>query len=394
MRMNKFQFIGMAVVVLLSSIIGACAKPSVTEIAPTSKATAPTITAQPAWQDDWDRTLAAARKEGSVLIYQVWGVDWRTAFDKVMEEKYGIRVDTVSAKAAELVERIMTEQRNGMYQSDVAIVPPETYVQTLQAAGAAQPLEKMLLLPEVIDPKVWLDGKFPWIDPDAKTFMAMDNYVSPLNTANTNLVKPGEIKHWVDLLSPKWKGKIVMTDPTVPGGGQMAMKMIAYGVPTGGDIRGWDYVKALAKQEPVITRDATMWMQWLAQGKYAYAISATPAFVVSFIKEGGAIEITDLGEEMYLIAGNGGVMVPKGAPHPNAAKIFVNFLLSKEGQTINDRVSQYQSARIDVPTSHLLPVMVRKPGIKYLTSNAQEYLKKDPELAAGVAEIFKPLAGR
>ncbi len=85
------------------------------------------------------------------------------------------------------------------------------------------------------------------------------------------------------------------------------------------------------------------------------------------------------------------ISIPKGTPHPNAAKILINFLLTQEGQTLSSRASGYQSTRVDVPTDHLESIIVRQPGVKYISTTDKDFLAKEVDLKNRVIEVFKPL---
>ena len=79
----------------------------------------------------------------------------------------------------------------------------------------------------------------------------------------------------------------------------------------------------------------------------------------------------------------------KKAPHPNAAKVFINWILSKEGQIFYSRALGVQSARLDVPTDFQDPLSVRQPGIKYFNASTEEVLLSEPEHRKIIIEIFK-----
>jgi len=92
-------------------------------------------------------------------------------------------------------------------------------------------------------------------------------------------------------------------------------------------------------------------------------------------------------EGTYLSAGSGLALLSK-APHPNAAKIFINWFLSREGQ-IAMSPEGMQSSRLDVPTDNQDPSMVRQPGVKYyLGSDTEEWVARDTEFTKAAIELF------
>lgn len=201
---------------------------------------------------------------------------------------------------------------------------------------------------------------------------------------NTNQVRAKEITSYKDLLDSRWKGKIIMNDPTVSGKG-----LRWFGVALTLGYLDIDYMKALAKQEPVITRDRRQQAEWLALGKYPVALSVVDALVTEAMRAGAPVQFINLLEDKpWLSAGGSTLVVINGRPHPNATSIFINWLLGKEGQTIFARYYDSQSARVDVPTEHVREDERRVPNMDYFNGESEEFLMKQPEHAITAREIF------
>ncbi|MBI4331031.1 MAG: extracellular solute-binding protein [Chloroflexi bacterium] len=378
--MRRIEIMLVMAAVVLSLLVGACGQ------GPGGAGGA----TRPNWEQDWDRTVAEAKKEGTLVIYTIYGANWREAFVQTVAQKYGITVDVITGRGAELRERIINEHTSKVNIADVAVFGTDDF-RLLKGKDVLEPLEKVLLLPEVTDPKAWWRGEFPWID-ETKTGVYYIESVTPPVIINTDLVKPGEINTWTDLLDPKWKGKILIDDPTVSGGGNTAMTFVANGI-TGYGATGLDYIKAFVKQEPMLQRDSRLKVEWVARGRAAMAIIGAPDTALQFIKDGALMKQVPFGDRSYVISGAGNVMMLKGAPHPNAARLFVNFLLTKEGTYTSSKATRHQSARADVPTDHMEPAMVRQPGVQYKwRQNDPAYGAKFDELFKQVVESFKPLA--
>lgn len=348
----------------------------------------PSIMAQPAWEEDWNKTLGAAKKEEVATIYGTASSSTRTTIAKAFTTKYGIKLEFVAGRGGQIMEKVSTERRAGMYLADIYIGGATTPTTRFKPRGMLAPLKPLLVLPEVTDPKQWFGGKgLHFADKEGQyvacpVLTASNNYLS----VNTNLVKPGEIKSYKDLLNPKWKGKIIMNDPTMAGAGSRWFAVVA------DRFTGLDYMRDLAKNEPVITRDQRLQAEGLARGKFAVALGVQPDIQAEFIKAGAKIKTVIPEEGAWLGGGPGLICHFSKAPHPNAAKVFINWFVSKEGQTLYSRTARAESARLDVPTDHLLKANLRKPGAKYFISEVEDFLKKKRNYQKKWAvEIFGPL---
>ncbi len=145
------------------------------------------------WQVKWDKTVQGARKEGKVVVYGAATGALRDAIIKGFNDKYGIPVEYMAAKGPEIATRILAERKAGLYLPDAIIGASSPAVSTLKPAGVFDPLEPVLMLPEVTDTKFWWDNKLPWVDKD-HYFIAFLAYATPKIVVNPDIVKPGDIK--------------------------------------------------------------------------------------------------------------------------------------------------------------------------------------------------------
>jgi ABC-type Fe3+ transport system substrate-binding protein len=164
---------------------------------------------------------------------------------------------------------------------------------------------------------------------------------------NTSLIKPEELKSMKDLLDPKWQGKLLAGDPRVAGPGQATFSFFF----AHKDL-GPDFLKKLGNQKIHLLRDDRQAVEWLAQGKYPILIGGSDVDAEPFIRQGLPVRIvspSQVKEGGYLTAGPGGICLLNKAPHSNAAKVYLNWLLSKEGQTVLSKGVGYPSRRLDTP---------------------------------------------
>lgn len=332
------------------------------------------------WEEEWNKVILGAKKENRIVVYATLGGDTRAAVIKSFNDKYGIVVDYIVGRGGEISQKVITERRAGLFLADVYVGGATTLVNEIKPSGALDPLLPALILPEVKEGKNWWGGQLPWVDKEQRilTFLA---YPSIELSSNTELVKEGEVKSVKDMLNPKWNGKILMNDPTIAGAGLgfFARNFERYGI---------DFMKKLAEMRPGIIRDQRLQVEWLAQGRYALTTSAQSEVMAGFIKAGAPIKDLEL-IEGGLSSGSGHITLINRALHPDAARVFINWLLSREVQTMVSRSVLQQSAREDVPVDHL--DRVRKPGVGYIEDSSEERLLRRPADAKLAQEIFGPL---
>lgn len=353
------------------------------EIKESSAIKYPETPGKPAWEQGWERTIQEARKEGKVVIHVFAGISTtgRQEWAKIMKSRYGIELEQIAARATELAERIIREHRAGIYVADLYIGGLTSAVTRVKPGGVLEPVEPLLILPEVTDPKVWLGGGLPFLDKE-KLILAFVAYPSGGLAINTSYVSREDLKSYRDLLNPRWKGKIVMSDPTIGGSGHMWFSVI------GLEVMGLEYLKELTRQEIMFTRDLRLMTDWMAHGKYPIGIGTTSGLLVEAQRAGVPLYEYAPAEGSYLTSGGNNLAIYKKAPNPNATRVFINWLLSKEGQEVYTRGQDIQSARIDVPTDFLTPTSVRQPGMKYFDTRREEFLENSFKAHDIAREVF------
>ncbi len=232
--------------------------------------------------------------------------------------------------------------------------------------------------------KAWFQGELPWMDKEHMAFM-LTLQPGLAMAINTDMVKPDEVKSWRDLLDPKWKGKWAFFDPAGSGGyGANCFQTLLYTM-------GEDFVRALANEKPLITKDKRLPVDWLAHGKVAIAVAPAPEVLVEFTQAGvGNIKPVTPQEGTWVAGGAlGAIGLFEHSAHPNSAKVFTNALTGKEAQEMIGPASGLQSTRADVSTAHLAPGMARVEGVKYYKVYTEENLAKQVETAKLAAQLFR-----
>ncbi len=338
------------------------------------------------WQEKWDKTVALAKDEGTVFCYASVSVSTRNLLSEAFKSKFGITLDSVGGTGGELAAKLTTETNAHIYNADAIIAGGPTVLGILKPAHSVGSVEPLLILPDVIDPKNW-SGGFPYLDKD-KTAVAMIGTRMRYVLRNTEVIKEQDLTSYRDLLKPQWKGKMVESDPTATGAGSsfVAMVIQVYGIE---DAK--KFLEQLVKQEPVITRDWRQLAEWVARGKYPVGVAPNPEQVANFLTAGAPLAFVKVEEGAKIATGAGGVAVPVRAAHPNASAVFVNWLLSKEGQEVLVKGMGSPSRRLDVSTAGIDPMFLREPGEKYIYDDEEQISFTANEVIPLSKEIFASL---
>src|SRR3990167_3428376 len=114
------------------------------------------------WEKEWDKVLAEAKKERTVVVTGGYGVATsKDAFIRAMKDKFGIVTDIIIAQGGPTAARITSERRAGIYQNDVYVGGANTLDDPLIKRNFVQPIEPYLIFPDIKDPKSWFGGELP-----------------------------------------------------------------------------------------------------------------------------------------------------------------------------------------------------------------------------------------
>ena len=335
-----------------------------------------TVHAAAAWNAEWERTVKAAEQEGEVSYYAVGEIGFVSEFEKKFPR---IKVKVVQSRGNDLLVRIMTERRAGKFLADVARIG-NTSPYSLYQAKVLQALPGAFILPEVKDESKWWSGKHQYVDAEGKYIFVSVGTVSVNMVAyNTELVAPSEVASFWDLLNEKWRAKIVVIDPRAVGYGRSSARTVYYHPQLGPE-----YLRRLFSEQVVmVSRDYRQAIDWIAQRRFSILLFGNGDDILQANAQGLPINVFDTGGWK-----EGGVLEPGAftliwldrSPHPNAAKVFINWLLSRDGQMAVQRVGGgvNDSLRIDIPKTELRPMARRKEGAKYMVTWKAEWMDAEP----------------
>ena len=295
---------------------------------------------------EWDRLIEGARKEGKVTVSLPASAELKRQIEEQFKKRFGIEVEVFTARGSAGVRRMADEFKAGVRHFDLHIGGSSSIISGMLDEGIIDPIEAWLVLPEVRDPKQWWGGHL-WVD-TAKRFIYMfQAYLPESIWINTDLVKPNELRSLDDFLNPKWKGKIGYLDPRTPGGGDSNWSYMW-------QVKGEEYLKNLAAQDLYIGRDQRVLSESLAKGRVAVMIGNTYYSFMPFVKAGLPVKpLPTLKEGTFGTGGSGNLAIIKAPAHPNSTKVFVNWLLSRDGQEVFSRGLAQATRRLDVDTRWL-----------------------------------------
>jgi iron(III) transport system substrate-binding protein len=298
----------------------------------------------PGRSNEWDKVVEEASKEGKVVVSIPTSAELRKEFESGFRKRYpGIELELSVARGASNINKIVEEQNAGVHTIDLHIGGTTSIITGLLGQNLLEPVTPLMLLPEVKDAKKWWAGHL-WSDTAKKYIYSFTAYITETAWYNSNLVKPEEIDSYDSLLDPKWKGKIAILDPRTPGSGESTWGFLW-------KIKGEQFLTKLASQDMMLGRNLRQLAEAVARGKQSLSMGLSYYTYLPFIKAGLPVKpIKFLKEGFYASSGSGNVVVIKNAPHPQAAKVFLNWLLSKEGQTAFSKATGQPTRRLDVDT--------------------------------------------
>jgi iron(III) transport system substrate-binding protein len=368
---------------LIAMMISACAAgapgaPPSPAAAGTRAASEATTEAQgAAWEQEWQALLAAARQEGTVAVLGPPTPELRLRLPEAFRQRFGIAMEYTGQASGDFAPRLLSERSAGIYSADVVISGSGSMYDVLAGRGQIEngvmgvlaPLRPALILPEVLDTAKYRLGTLIFMDPAGQYIYRMNNTVNRTITLNTEFVRPSDIQSWYDLLKPEYHGRIVTYDPLGTGSAINQSSELYLNI-------GPEYVRRLyVDQQPFVTRDHRQTADLLARGTHPIALSLQQQEVGRLAREGFAVRAIRNPPEApeSLSAGFGHLGIVDRAPHPNAAKVFVNWLLTREGQQLWQDAQLQVSVRNDLDDAAVPHDWLPQPGVDYVDENSWEF---------------------
>ena len=330
------------------------------------------------WQRQWDEAVAGAKKERELVISAPSGRVWRDQLMEFQKTYPDIELKLTAAASRDFWPRVLKEHEVGQYLWDIRVGGPDNLSYNMKARGHLAPVRDLLIRPDVVDDSLWyggLDGLF--LDLDKRYYLGFAVYEQAIAHYNAKFIdKPGGLT-FQDLLDPKWSGKISMADPR--GGSALT------GLAVLNKRYGEGYLRTLIEQQkPVITKESRQQLQWLASGRYPITFGVPTAAIFELAQRGASTEeFVKIVGTVSWAQGVGGIQLPKQPPHPNAVKVFVNWILTHDVQMELMKNVQLNSRRKDVPVfdpSAALDMSKLDEFVGAQTEEMQDFQDKTAEL--------------
>ncbi len=317
----------------------------------------------------WEQTVKAAEKESAVTVYVTSALgDLPVIWDAFRKKYPRVKLNAVAVSTtSEIVTKVMAERRAGQFLVDVILGAPGALYNSMYRGKALDPLPPALLLPEVTDAAKWWKGKHRYVDPEGRyVFMYQSSLYGPPVDYNTQLVKPESIRTVWDLLDPKWKGKMIGLWPRANYVSTALLFM--YHHPQIGP----RFLERIYGE-----MDITYFGDFLC---FICRLRRAPeqGLPVAEMNPYQFKEAPGIG------ANNGALVLMQSAPHPNGARLFINWYLSREGQIAFRQANtgiedeRTTSLREDLPPEVVPELARRRKDVEYVEIGRHDWMDWKP----------------
>jgi iron(III) transport system substrate-binding protein len=376
---------GLAVlVVTLLTIATACSGGPVAAPAPTIATPPVPVAAGSAptgWQFEWDKTLAAARQEGTVVVSGPPGADQRKAIADGFQAAYpDIKIEYTASRGTEIISKVVQERQAGQYQWDVIIASTSPTIFSFKPINALAPLRDALINPELSQDSTWLHGfEDGFTDDDKTSLYAPFGATTTVGYVNRDCLPETAFNSAQDLKSPNLADKIAWFDPTQPGTSSRTAWALSkeYGETWLQDL--------FRSQKLVYSTDHRQITDWLIACRVGVALGIVNDFILQAQAAGIGQNIKEIPTQLMFktfapggAGGNTQIGWYNNPPHPNAAKIFVNWYLSRDAQQALATATRANSRRLDTQPGDASTAM--DATVSYLNTNTESATREIQDL--------------
>ena len=351
------------------------------------------------FEKEWTKLITAAQKEGRLAIAAGGAPsrEYRSVIG-IFQQKFNIKISLSTGSGSATIDRVLAERKAGSYTVDIGLTSVAATRTRLIPANAVSPIPPLLIDPEVLNKSAWFGDRHWYADPEEEKFSFIyaveptENFDFWYNTDTISKDEVATIKTPADLLNPKWKGKI--TSRTWGDRGRVGEMQNVYFQPD----MGMDWIRAFFnKADARFSDDVRIRESWVVGGSVPIALSDgdLDRALRKLAKAGIPVKMSSIPYALsFLTSGGSGccIQVYNRSPNPNAAKLFLNWFLSKEGQTAVHQIEptiRRQSLREDIPFGNVARNSRRASGKKYIFRDADpKYIAQDKEQRDAIVEAW------
>ncbi len=319
-------------------------------------------------QQDYDKTLAAARAEGKVIVAGPPGADQRRAIVQNWAKAYpDIPLDYTGARGTQIISKIVRERLAGIYNWDVILAATNPAAFTRVPIHALAPFRDAIIAPDLIEDKTWVDGfAAGFMDKEGKYLYSPTGVAGlTLGFVNRSCVPESDLHDAGGLASSNLKDKIVWYDPTGPGSGSRSTWWLAVN-------QGKAWLKTMFEAQGVtFSRDYRQMADWIVSCYKPVGIGMPFDMILQMQKHGVGESVQEMtgaayfGSDPVWESANDHIAWFENAPHPAATKLFVNRYLSQEFQQAYADATRGNSRRTDVRPGDPNPNHVMHSDVQY-----------------------------
>jgi iron(III) transport system substrate-binding protein len=338
-------------------------------------------------QSRWQQVLDSAKKEGKVVVLAPSGDALRRAVTEGFRKDFpDIGLEYSGGRGSIQATKLLAERDGGIFSSDLLISGSTTALQ-LRSAGALAPIKTSLIVPEVTNLKLWHGNRLHFNDKEKLYDLGFVSTVSAVLVYNSKQVKRNEVDEPFKLLDPRWKGKIAINDPMIAGTGYTMFRHFWEKM---GPKKAEGFFSRIKAQAAVVSRDQRLELEWVSQGKYPILLGPSTILLEQLLGKGLEFDVVSEWRDIggFVTSSSSTVMLVDKAPHPNAAAVFINWLLSKDTQITWSKVLKQVSLRADVSSNHLPSYVIPEPTKDYWISSAEENRERHPDEERILKEVF------
>lgn len=334
---------------------------------------------------EWEKVLAAARKEGKVVVAIPLGEAYPKVIAAFQKAYPDIKAEPFSLFTRDFMARFQKEREAGQILWDALIGGPDSDIYRAGNQGLWDPIKPNLHLPEVIDNSKWRGGIDSAFSDKSKKFTF--NYVKRITEGffvNRDIVPELDLRNADGLWDAKWQGKIAWHDPRGVGAGVNGGLLIALHY---GETR---LRELWTQQKIVLVSDQRQLIEGVVRGRYPIGVGLIERELkATFQVNGVGLNVKPLPLPGLIAAnpGSNSIVLVNKAPNPNARVVFLNWLLSQSGQATVVQAVQENSSRVDVPVPE--PERVPPEGKKVINPQAEEMSPQRVTINKIAREIFK-----